>query len=89
MTPGVPVRSVVLWFPDWPVTALEREAGAAAAAEDSVGPRPGARTDAAQEKLEAKPPVAVVERNLVVACSASARAEGVRRGQRRRDAQAR
>ncbi|KAF2413165.1 nucleotidyltransferase [Microbacterium sp. B35-04] len=66
MTPGTPVRSLVLWFPDWPVTALEREAAAAAA-----------------------DPIAVVERNLVVACSASARAEGVRRGQRRRDAQAR
>ena len=91
MTPGAPVRSLVLWFPDWPVTALEREAGAAAAGsgEDAVGPRPGTRTDAAQEEFEAKPPVAVVERNLVVACSASARAEGVRRGQRRRDAQAR
>ena len=61
-----PVRSLVLWFPDWPVTALEREAGP-----------------------EAARPVAVVERNLVVACSASARTEGVRRGQRRRDAQAR
>ena len=72
MTPGTPVRSIVLWFPDWPVTALEREAGAAAAAEDAVGPRPGTRTDAAQEKFEAKPPVAVVERNLVVACSAAA-----------------
>jgi len=34
-------------------------------------------------------PVAVVERNVIVACSAAARAEGVRRGQRRRDAQAR
>jgi protein ImuB len=66
MTPGTPVRSLVLWFPDWPVTALEREAAAAAADR-----------------------IAVVERNLVVACSASARAEGVRRGQRRRDAQAR
>jgi len=37
----------------------------------------------------ARHPIAVVERNLVVACSAAARAEGVRRGQRRRDAQAR
>ncbi|WP_159501443.1 DNA polymerase Y family protein [Microbacterium sp. 18062] len=33
--------------------------------------------------------LAVIEKNLVVACSAAARAEGVRRGQRRRDAQAR
>ncbi|WP_374975074.1 DNA polymerase Y family protein [Microbacterium trichothecenolyticum] len=90
MPTGTPVRSLVLWFPDWPVTALEREAGAAAAEpEDEVGERPGARPPAALGRVEAKPPVAVVERNLVVACSASARAEGVRRGQRRRDAQAR
>jgi len=72
MTTVAPVRSLVLWFPDWPVTAIAREAGPAAA--DGMGMRH---------------PVAVVERNLVVACSASARAEGVRRGQRRRDAQAR
>jgi protein ImuB len=63
-----PVRSLVLWFPDWPVTALMREAG---------------------PSFDAARPIAVVERNLVVACSASARAEGVRRDQRRRDAQAR
>ncbi len=34
-------------------------------------------------------PIAVFAKGAVVACSASARAEGVRRGQRRRDAQAR
>ena len=33
-------------------------------------------------------PLAVVENNTVVACSAAARVERVRRGQRRRDAQA-
>ncbi|RKT33505.1 protein ImuB [Microbacterium sp. AG1240] len=64
-----PTRSLVLWFPDWPVTAYLREATTSAAA------RAGA-------------PIAVFERNLVVACSASAREQGVRRGQRRRDAQA-
>ncbi|KQZ83246.1 nucleotidyltransferase [Microbacterium sp. Root166] len=64
-----PVRSLVLWFPDWPVTALVREGHG------------GLPPDPAR-------PVAVLERNLVAACSASARAEGVRRGQRRRDAQA-
>ncbi|WP_425486840.1 DNA polymerase Y family protein [Microbacterium rhizomatis] len=37
----------------------------------------------------AAPPIAVMERNMVAACSPAARAEGVRRGQRRRDAQAR
>jgi protein ImuB len=60
------LRSLVVWIPDWPVVALERE---------DVVPR--------------GEPVAVVENNVVVACSASARAEGVRRGQRRREAQAR
>ena len=66
MRPDESVRSLVLWFPDWPVTALARE---------------GAVDPAA--------PVAVLEHNEIVACSAAARAEGVRRGQRRRDAQAR
>ncbi|MFT4212687.1 MAG: DNA polymerase Y family protein [Microbacterium sp.] len=60
------VRSLVVWCPDWPVIALERE-GVAAVGE----------------------PLVVIEKNVVVACSAAARAEGVRRGQRRRDAQAR
>lgn len=63
-----PVRSLVLWFPDWPVTALVHDAATS---------------------LDATRPIAVMERNLVVACSAAARADGVRRGQRRRDAQAR
>ena len=59
-------RMLVVWCPDWPVTA------AAAAA-----------------RLSANQPVAVVAANRVVACSALARAEGVRRGMRRRDAQGR
>lgn len=63
-----PVRSLVMWFPDWPVTALARDGSA---------------------PLDPGRAIAVVERNLVVACSAAARAEGVRRDQRRRDAQAR
>ncbi|TDN92203.1 DNA polymerase Y family protein [Microbacterium sp. BK668] len=65
-TPGEANRSIVLWFPDWPVTALAREGA-----------------------VDPSAPVAVFERNEVVACSAAARADGVRRGQRRRDAQAR
>ncbi|MDE0547100.1 DNA polymerase Y family protein [Microbacterium sp. C7(2022)] len=64
----LPVRSLVLWFADWPVTALALD-----------GPDP----------LNPQRPIAVVENNAVIACSAAARAEGVRRGQRRRDAQAR
>lgn len=77
-----PVRSILLWIPDWPVVALAREEGAATTRDARVGriPEPG-HGDADT--------VAVVAKNAVVACSAAARADGVRRGQRRRDAQAR
>ena len=64
-------RSLVLWFPDWPVTAFLHEANQTGGA--------GAQAS----------PVAILEKNRVVASSASARGQGVRRGQRRRDAQAR
>lgn len=57
-------RTLVLWLPDWPVTAAVREGLAPAGV-----------------------PLAVVSANRVVACSAAARAEGVRAGQRRREAQ--
>ena len=60
-----PVRCLVLWFPEWPVTAWRLSTDASAA------------------------PVAIVEANQVISCSAEARAEGVRRGQRRREAQSR
>lgn len=59
-----PVRTIVVWLPDWPITALGSPAASA-------------------------PPIAIMHANTVVACSPAARAEGVRRGQRRRDAQAR
>ncbi len=58
-------RTVVVWCPDWPVTA------------------------ASADGIEAGAPVAVFHANRVVACSASARAEGVQRGIRRREAQSR
>ncbi|GAB2912785.1 DNA polymerase Y family protein [Rhodococcus aerolatus] len=48
-----------------------------------------ATTAAALAELPAHHPVAVVSANRVVACSATARSEGVRRGLRRREAQAR
>ena len=69
---GEPVRSMVLWCPDWPVFAIAREQGVAA---DAV--------------LAADEFVAVIEKGLVYACSAAARADGVRRGLRVREAQAR
>ena len=56
------MRTLVVWCPDWPVTA----AG-----------------------FHASDPVAVVLANRVVACSVAARADGVERGQRRRQAQSR
>ena len=62
MTSPPPPRTVVVWCPDWPVTAAGLEPGV---------------------------PGAVVFANRVVACSAAARASGVRRGLRRREAQAR
>ncbi len=71
MRADAPVRSLVLWFPDWPVAALVR---------DSAG---------SSDPLTPTAPVAIVSGNAVTACSPAARAEGVRRGQRRRDAQAR
>jgi protein ImuB len=59
-------RTLVLWCPDWPVTAAVRAHGVA--------------KDAA---------IALIDRGLVFACSAAARHDGVRRGLRLREAQAR
>jgi protein ImuB len=65
--PGAePPRVMVLWCPDWPVTAAVQA-----------------------EKLGADAAVALIEKNLVFASSAFARAQGVTRGLRLREAQAR
>nr|WP_208028416.1 DNA polymerase Y family protein [Rhabdothermincola sediminis] len=58
----MPVRTLVVWCPDWPVIA----AGLAPTA-----------------------PAIVLHANRVLACSPAARRDGVRRGQRRREAQGR
>lgn len=63
---AVPMRTMVVWCPDWPVTAMAGVAG-----------------------VDPAHPIAVIEKDLVHACSAAARAEGVRRGLRVREAQAR
>lgn len=60
------VRTLVVWCPDWPVTAA-----------------------ASLAELAPDVPAAVLFANRVVACSAMARVEGVRRGDRRRTAQGR
>jgi protein ImuB len=59
-------RAMVLWCPDWPITAA-------------------ILTHALPEDA----PVALIEKGRVFACSASARREGVKRGLRLREAQAR
>ena len=67
-------RVLVVWCPDWPVVA---------ALSEEVG------EGAPHAPVDARTPAAVLTRSAVVACNAAARAEGVRRGMRRRDAQAR
>ncbi|WP_249714772.1 DNA polymerase Y family protein [Rhizomonospora bruguierae] len=61
-----PVRTLLVWCPDWPVVAAEIVEG-----------------------VPAHTPVAVLHANRVVACSQAARAEGIRRGLRKREAQSR
>ncbi|WP_410810982.1 DNA polymerase Y family protein [Micromonospora sp. 067-2] len=61
-----PIRTLLLWCPDWPVLAAEIVDG-----------------------VPATDPVAVLHANRVVACSERARADGVRRGLRKREAQGR
>lgn len=60
------VRAIVLWCPDWPVTAARQRL-----------------------ELSEEIPLALLEKGVVFACSAAARAEGVKRGLRLREAQAR
>ena len=59
-------RTMVLWSPDWPITAVVRE-----------------------ESLSPEAPIALIDKGMVFACSAAARADGVKRGLRVREAQSR
>lgn len=58
-------RILVMWYPDWPVVALDPAT--------PLGDRA----------------IAVLEGGKILACSPAARAHGIRRGMRRRDAQSR
>jgi protein ImuB len=69
------VRTMVLWCPDWPVIAAIREGAAEHTLPAHTSP----------EIL----PLALIEHGVVFACSAAARAEGVKRGLRVREAQSR
>ncbi|WP_327036822.1 DNA polymerase Y family protein [Microbacterium sp. CH12i] len=75
----MPPRHLVLWLPDWPVRA---------ALGSPVTGRPVTDKPVTDEPVAGEP-VAIVQANIIVACSAAARAQGVRRGQRRRLAQSR
>lgn len=66
-------RSLVVWCPDWPVVAALSDGEVVAGGSSS----PGGQA------------CAVVTRSAVVACNQAAREHGIRRGMRRRDAQAR
>jgi protein ImuB len=69
------MRTAAVWCPDWPVTTA-RLAGRS----DTVCQHGDRAADA---------PIAVLAGNHVLACSQAAREQGVRRGQRRREAQSR
>lgn len=91
--PGAPMRTIVLWCPDWPITASLRILGAGTTGAGTTGPRTtGPRTLGAgttRDPAAADAPFALIDAGQVFACSASARSEGVRRGLRVREAQAR
>ena len=82
-------RTLVFWVPDWPVHAFLREKSGGD--EDSGAAHPPAIPGAAQGATEGapEPPLALIADRTVVACSPSARAEGVQPGIREREAQAR
>lgn len=71
-------RALVFWVPDWPIHAhlLDRE--------DKTEDK-----NAAENAAAADTPLALITNHRVVACSAAARAAGVRTGIREREAQSR
>lgn len=71
--PNTAERTLVFWVPDWPVQAFFRD-------QQSSEVIPSEIADSA---------IALVTQHRVVACSAAARAEGVRTGLREREAQSR
>ena len=95
MTHAHPItRTIVFWCPDWPVTAAMRAHGLVhdGLAHDKPPHRdlaPGAPDADAPDAGAPEPPVALVEKGEIFACSAAARREGVKRGLRLREAQSR
>ena len=91
-----PARTRRLWFPDVDQTIrpVEAASGRRSGAEGRMSRilvlwAPDWPVLAAAEGVATGTPVAVLSKGQVLACSQAARAEGVRRGMRRRDAQSR
>lgn len=76
-----PERVLLVWCPDWPVEAFICAQSSRTQGSDTQGSR---AQSAARDA-----PLAVINSGRVFACSASARAEGVARGLKLREAQAR
>lgn len=81
------MRTIVLWCPDWPITAALRSLAASASASTGASTPAGGSTTA-PSGVSDDVPIALIDAGLVFACSASARREGVARGLRVREAQA-
>lgn len=87
-----PERTIVIWIPDWPIHAqrLEREAEQRLAPQEPAPPRAlgdsALHTENAVGTTTAAAPTALISGHRVVACSAAARAAGVRIGLREREA---
>ncbi|MCU1584400.1 MAG: polymerase [Microbacteriaceae bacterium] len=81
-----PERTIVLWCPDWPITAALRSLSASGTGLRASFP---ASRSAIARAVGPDSPLALIDAGLVFACSASARRDGVKRGLRVREAQAR
>src|SRR4051812_1140165 len=88
---GPVVRTLCVWCPDWPVTVLLAAAAAdRTGADRTAADHTGAdRTGAGSGAGDAGRPLVVLERGRVLAAAGPARLEGVRRGMRKREAEAR
>ena len=83
-----PPRVLVIWCPDWPVVAAGEGVAAGAGVAVGTGGGPGAAVGTGGGPgANRTMPLAVLAAGRVVACSESAREDGVRRGQRVREAQ--
>ncbi|MFV0435630.1 MAG: DNA polymerase Y family protein [Leucobacter sp.] len=71
-------RTLVFWVPDWPVRAWALEQQSESGEDRAAGTRAAPLDNA---------PLALVSKRRIVACSAAARAEGVRVGSRENEAQ--